>query len=139
MAHSKRSRRQFLQLIGAAALLPLSLSGCDLLKGIVSPPTYPIQIQEIHVTLKEWEITPSSLQAKAGKVRFIVHNTGKMEHGFEVEGFIQGVKFEEEIEPFAAGQTKVLEVELAPGDYEVYCQVPGHKELGMKGKLVVKE
>lgn len=37
------------------------------------------------------------------------------------------------------GGQKILEfVPLAAGEYEFYCTVPGHKEAGMKGVLIVK-
>lgn len=115
-------------LIGVALLL----SGCDLLKG--GQPPYGPTVQEISVMLKDGQIIPSRITIKAGKVRFVVRNDGTMDHGFEVEG--QGI--EEDIDPFSPGRTRTLELELSPGTYEIYCQVPGHKELGMKGELLVK-
>ena len=30
------------------------------------------------------------------------------------------------------------EVELKPGTYHFYCTVPGHREAGMEGTLIVK-
>jgi uncharacterized cupredoxin-like copper-binding protein len=93
----------------------------------------------VEVTLTEWQILPVQIAVKAGRARFVVHNAGTTVHGFEIEGMIDGRKFEEEIEPFPAGQTRTLEVELAPGRYEIYCQVPGHRELGMEGELIVEE
>lgn len=129
-------RRQFLRLAGLAGAV-LVVNGCDLFKG--SGPYQPSETQEIRVILKEWEIIPKKMLAKAGRVRFVVRNDGSMDHGFEIEGEIAGEKFEEEIEPFEAGRTKTLELDLAAGDYEVYCQVPGHKELGMVGELNVRE
>ncbi len=128
-------RRQFLRLAGLAGAV-LVVNGCDLFKG---GPYQPSEIQEIRVILKEWEIVPKRILAKAGRVRFTVRNDGSMAHGFEIEGEIAGEHFEEEIEPFEAGKTKTLELDLAAGDYEVYCQVPGHKELGMVGELSVRE
>ena len=119
------------RLFSVLAALALVLSGCDLFKG---QPPYAPAVQEITVVLKEWQLIPARLTIKAGKVRFVVKNQGTMDHGFEVEG--QGI--EEEIDPFPAGRTQTLELELAPGTYEVYCQVPGHEELGMKGELIVK-
>jgi uncharacterized cupredoxin-like copper-binding protein len=29
-------------------------------------------------------------------------------------------------------------INAAPGEYEYYCAVPGHKQAGMVGKLIVK-
>ncbi len=116
--------KSLLSLLAGAALV---LSGCDLFQ---PAPT----VQEISVVLRDFQIVPARMTIKAGTVRFVVKNQGTIAHGFEIDG--QGL--EEEIEPFAPGRTQTLELELTPGTYEVYCQVPGHKELGMTGELVVK-
>lgn len=118
-------------LFSVLAALAVVLSGCDLFKG---QQPYGPTVQEISVVLKNGQIIPAHMTIKAGKVRFVVRNQGTIDHGFEVEG--QGI--EEEIDPFPPGRTQTLELELTPGTYEVYCQVPGHKELGMKGELVIK-
>jgi uncharacterized cupredoxin-like copper-binding protein len=129
------TRRWFVQIIGMLGATFL-LSGCDLFKEAVPSPGSS-SVQEVQVTLKEWQIIPATISLKAGEVRFIVTNAGTMSHGFEVEG--QDVKFDEEINPFPAGQSRTLEVELPPGHYEVYCQVPGHKDLGMKAELTAEK
>lgn len=132
------TRRRFVQIIGMLGATYL-LSGCDLLKGFApssAPPTQPAQ--EVEVTLKEGQILPASITVKAGKVRFVVQNAGTMTHGFELESQMPSVKFDEAIDPFPAGQTRTLEVELTPGQYQYYCQVSGHKDLGMKGSLLVQ-
>ena len=36
------------------------------------------------------------------------------------------------------GDSKTLTVNLPPGEYTFDCTVPGHKEAGMVGKLIVK-
>ena len=37
------------------------------------------------------------------------------------------------------GQSGVLTASfLEPGTYEMYCPIDGHKELGMKGEVVLK-
>ena len=38
----------------------------------------------------------------------------------------------------ASGQSKTITVNLPPGEYAFDCAVPGHKEAGMVGKLIVK-
>jgi uncharacterized cupredoxin-like copper-binding protein len=37
----------------------------------------------------------------------------------------------------AAGKTAKLKVKLAKGTYELYCSVPGHKQLGMDTHITV--
>ena len=38
----------------------------------------------------------------------------------------------------ASGESKTITVNLPPGEYAFDCAVPGHKEAGMVGKLIVK-
>lgn len=40
----------------------------------------------------------------------------------------------------AAGETKTLTFNSgAAGEYEFYCSIPGHREAGMVGKLIVED
>jgi uncharacterized cupredoxin-like copper-binding protein len=71
----------------------------------------------------------------AGTVTFEVANDGTMEHSFEIEG--QGVEeeLEENLQP---GESGSLTVELAPGEYRVYCPVGDHAARGMELTLTVE-
>jgi uncharacterized cupredoxin-like copper-binding protein len=54
-------------------------------------------------------------------------------HALEVESD----DLEEETDDIAPGGSDELTVELAAGEYELYCPVGNHKEQGMAGRLVV--
>ena len=75
---------------------------------------------------------PDSLPA--GPTTFTVTNDGTIEHSFEIEG--QGIEqqLEHHLKP---GESMDLQVDLAPGTYEVYCPVDGHKEQGMERDVTV--
>jgi uncharacterized cupredoxin-like copper-binding protein len=87
------------------------------------------------VGLTEYEIAmPTSLSA--GSQTFRVTNNGTTEHNFEVEG--QGI--EEEFETnLSPGETQTMQLDLAPGTYEVYCPVGNHREQGMEIQLTVTQ
>jgi uncharacterized cupredoxin-like copper-binding protein len=87
----------------------------------------------VAVSLSEFAIDmPDSLPA--GPTTFEVTNDGTIEHSFEIEG--QGI--EEELEHhLQPGETLTLQVDLAPGTYEVYCPVGNHREQGMERDLTV--
>lgn len=69
-----------------------------------------------------------------GTYTFRVTNDSDIVHALEVEG--HGV--EAATGDIAAGQTATLEVELpAAGEYDLYCPVGNHKQLGMDGSVVV--
>jgi uncharacterized cupredoxin-like copper-binding protein len=87
------------------------------------------------VGLTEYQIEmPTSLSA--GAQVFRVTNNGASEHNFEVEG--QGIEeqFESNLSP---GETRTIQLDLAPGTYEVYCPVGNHREQGMEMQLTVTQ
>jgi len=73
----------------------------------------------------------------AGTYTFIVTNpTGGTEHHFEIEGNDQEWALPA---PVAPGESATLTVELAPGEYQVYCPVSDHQHIGMALTLTVTE
>ncbi|MCW3026966.1 MAG: hypothetical protein JWN81_177 [Solirubrobacterales bacterium] len=77
----------------------------------------------------------STLSAKAGKVTINYTNQASLEHNLTVEsssGSVVGAT------PTFQGGSKTLTVSLTPGTYKFYCSVPGHRQAGMEGTLVVK-
>lgn len=77
----------------------------------------------------------TELSSKPGKVTIDLNNPSSLEHDVAIES-----ESGEEIaasETVAKGKTSVT-AELAPGTYTFFCTVPGHREAGMEGKLVVK-
>lgn len=89
--------------------------------------------RKVEVTLTEHKINmPKSLTS--GKTAFVVTNSGKDKHNFEIEG--QGIekKFMMGLGP---NDTKTLHVDLKPGNYKVFCPVGDHAE-EMKMDIVVK-
>ncbi|HEY5597143.1 MAG TPA: hypothetical protein VIL47_07740 [Candidatus Bipolaricaulota bacterium] len=85
----------------------------------------------VHVSLFEWGIAPSVLEVPAGAVTFVVQNDGDVAHALHIGG--AGVSAQTEV--FSSGQTRALQVDLAPGQYTLWCPVPGHRGLGMESPL----
>jgi plastocyanin len=76
----------------------------------------------------------TKLSSKPGKVTIDFTNPSALEHDVAIEENGKEIAGSELI---AEGKTSVS-AELAPGTYTFYCTVPGHREAGMEGKLVVK-
>jgi plastocyanin len=79
--------------------------------------------------------TTTSLTAKAGNVTIDFKNMSPLAHNVTVEsaaGAAVGAT-----ETFQSG-SKTLKLNLKPGTYKFYCSVPGHRQGGMEGTLVVK-
>ena len=95
---------------------------------------------------REWEINVSASQAKAGDVTFTIKNEGTIGHEFLIvktdiapgkipidgDHFSEdGIEVIDEIGEFAIGTTETLTVKLAPGKYQLVCNLPTHYGLGM--------
>jgi plastocyanin len=79
--------------------------------------------------------TSDEASAKAGKVTVNFTNTSPVPHDVRIES-----SGGEEV-----GGTEVISessesatVELKPGEYTYFCSIPGHRQAGMEGTLMVK-
>ncbi len=90
--------------------------------------------QKVTVVAKEFSYTPSKITVKAGQpVQLVLENQGVIEHDFVVDRF--------RVKTAAIQPGKTGTVTFTPnarGTFEFYCSIPGHKEAGMKGTLVVQ-
>jgi uncharacterized cupredoxin-like copper-binding protein len=87
----------------------------------------------VDVRLTEYAIEmPHTLAA--GPTTFTVHNEGRKNHSFKVEGPGLTELLEKSVSPGATGQ---LRVTLQPGEYKVYCPIGSHSVKGMTTTLVV--
>jgi plastocyanin len=77
--------------------------------------------------------TVKTLHAKHGKVTLKMSNPSSLPHAIAVEG--HGV--DKDGKQVGRGGTSTVTVSLKKGTYTFYCPVPGHRALGMKGKLIV--
>ena len=80
------------------------------------------------------EFDTTSLEAKAGKVTIDFTNPSALEHNVVIE---QNGKELAGFEPITQGEESET-ADLKPGTYTFFCAVPGHREAGMEGTLVVK-
>jgi uncharacterized cupredoxin-like copper-binding protein len=90
--------------------------------------------RRVDVTMTEYKFDmPTEL--KAGKTAFVVKNAGKKKHNFAIKGGGIDQKFPNNLTP---GETRVLNVTLEKGTYEVTCPVDFHPQRGMKATITVK-
>jgi uncharacterized cupredoxin-like copper-binding protein len=90
-----------------------------------------IEVQETEFSLDPAEVTLD----RPGTYLFRASNSGEVEHALEIEG--EGI--EEETEDIPPGESTLLEVNLDPGTYKLYCPVGDHEERGMVGTITVEE
>ena len=90
--------------------------------------------QTVQVSEKEFKITLPSTTLKPGSYTFDLSNDGKIPHDLTIQG--PGVS-KAHTPVINGGQHATLKVKLSAGEYDFYCSVPGHKQLGMDVKVKV--
>jgi uncharacterized cupredoxin-like copper-binding protein len=110
---------------------------------------------QVTITMKEFVFEPNSITVEAGKpVEFTLMNNGAVEHDFVIEVIpvidvsssgsgehhMSGDHSKFDLHTSTpAGETSTLTfTPTEPGTYQIICSVPGHKEAGMTGELIVK-
>jgi uncharacterized cupredoxin-like copper-binding protein len=90
----------------------------------------------VDLTASDFKFDPSEPTVKSGNVTFNLKNDGQVAHSLEIEDVNgQDKELEGTVSP---GSNGTLAVNLAPGKYEFYCPVDGHKQMGMTGEITVK-
>ena len=89
--------------------------------------------RDIDIGLSEWKLQPSRTTVPAGQLRFVAENTGRTQHRLRVAG--QGIDVRTgNLDP---GDSYSIQVDLPPGEYTLYCPIPGHQQQGMEMSLTV--
>jgi len=81
------------------------------------------------VTLADFSIEPADLTLD-GPGTLTLENTGAVAHNLVVDGVASDM-----IDPGGTGELDLSG--LAPGTYDMWCDVPGHKAAGMSGTLTI--
>jgi plastocyanin len=121
----------------ACALALLALAGC----GGDNPTT--IQGRTLHVRLDEYRIMPQDVRVKAGRLRVVATNVGRLTHNLKI---VRQDEQDLEAPPQELGGTRTAQPgestsytfeDLKPGEYRMVCSIANHDDLGQYGKLVV--
>jgi len=138
-----------------AGCLALSL-GAVLLSACASSPA----ALELGLPATDFRFEPASMEVMAGQqVTVTMDNQGTLEHDFVIQEIpVEKTAAESGVGATASHTMDEMEIEPAvhmgampglsssvtfvptkPGTYEYFCAVPGHKEAGMVGTLIVQE
>lgn len=88
---------------------------------------------DVTVTAYDIGFRQKQLSARAGRVRIAYVDEGQLAHTLVIDG---QPKFRR-LEVAGKGDRAQGTANLAPGSYVFYCDVPGHRQAGMEGRLVV--
>jgi uncharacterized cupredoxin-like copper-binding protein len=106
----------------------------------------------VKVAVKEFSLKPAVNEVSAGKVTFVVRNTGRVDHQLVVLRTKRSAKklylattgdvFEigriGKTTPIDAGRTKTLTLALEQGHYSLLCNLPGHYKAGQFADFTVR-
>lgn len=98
-----------------------------------TPPVATSTVREFMVVGKNFSLSPGNLEVNKGdRVRITLQNQGGT-HDWVIDEFNARTKV------LSNGQTETIEfVADKIGTFEYYCSVGTHRQMGMKGTLVVK-
>jgi len=86
----------------------------------------------IDVDLSDFALDPSMPEVPAGRVEIRLTNSGSSVHNLSIPQL--GLR-SADVQP---GASDTLDLgEVAAGDYDMLCEIPGHADAGMKGMLMV--
>ena len=87
------------------------------------------------VSMSEFKFTPGTIEVKSGITLFLV-NEGSAPHDMVVTDASGAIKAKSSL--VQPGNSTTFAIDNLPaGSYRVYCDVPGHKDAGMTGRLTV--
>jgi plastocyanin len=87
----------------------------------------------VAIEMQDIKFRPTEITIPANTaVTVDLANTGAAIHNFNVDDLdVHSGDYE-------AGEEGSVTITAAPGEYEFHCSIPGHKEAGMVGKLIVR-
>ncbi len=126
---------KFSRLVLLTVVLAVALAACGGGGGGTTPPA---SGKTVNVEASEFAFNPNAFSGTVGqKITFKITNKGTVDHNFVIlnaDGTQELAKTEVKV-----GASGTLDfTPTAAGEYKVDCNLPGHKEAGMEGKLIVK-
>jgi uncharacterized cupredoxin-like copper-binding protein len=130
--------KKFLPSLAAAGIVAVAASGSALAAHMPATMTSSAAaggtVLNVTALASGLKFSTGALKAKAGKITIKLTNRSLLPHDLVVE---TGETILAKTPLLAKGKTGSLTVTLKKGTYDFVCDVPGHEDAGMKGKLVV--
>ncbi|MEA2228268.1 MAG: hypothetical protein QOF04_1898 [Solirubrobacteraceae bacterium] len=129
------SRRATLLVLAVASAAALTGCGRD-------APYVPADGGTVSLRLDEYRVLPQRVTVRAGRVRIVGRNEGRLTHNVAVVQFERPLGDAQERQyartPTAhPGQRVETSVRLRPGKYRLICSIANHDNLGQYGELKV--
>jgi plastocyanin len=112
-----------------AILIALPLSACG-----GGSSSGPLAGADVTVHAKDTlRFDKSEYTAKAGTIKIGYVNDGSLTHTLVIDGHPEFNK----LQVSSSQKSQIGTVQLPPGTYQIYCDIPGHRAAGMQADLVV--
>lgn len=126
---------------GAVLAVLVALSACSSGGGRTSPTTAGRSAgatttegtNQITVVAEDITFPTKRFSARAGAVTVVYRNDGQVHHTLVMAGVANWKR----LQVARNGDTDAETIDLSPGTYTLYCDVPGHRQAGMEATLVV--
>lgn len=86
----------------------------------------------------DFSFEPDELTLDAGTYRFVYRNEGQIPHQLAIAHHGEGHHHVADTGQVPGGETASFVVDLERGAYEMMCDLDGHYEAGMHGRIVVQ-
>jgi plastocyanin len=131
--------RRRLTLVALACAAAMVLGGCG-----SDTPYVPASGGTVSVRLDEYRVLPQRITVRAGTVRIVGRNAGRLTHNVAVVQFHRPLGDRQDERHYARtptahpGQRVETTVRLRPGRYRLVCTIANHDNLGQYGELKVQ-
>ncbi len=119
-------------LVPVAVCLLAACGGDDGDGGSAAPPDLGDTDSSVEVLAEDISFPEDVYEVDAGRVGFVYENVGNIRHTLVIEG-VDGL----DLTVDRKGDVDAGAVDLEPGTYVLFCDVPGHRAAGMVADLVV--
>jgi plastocyanin len=124
-------RKPRLTLLSVAIAATLALSAC----GDDGEPFDATSLTGTPVSMTEMEFAPDQLTVNAGEeVEIALVNDGSVKHNLSIDE----VDVDKDLSA-NDGESVTFTAPDSPGEYKIYCAIPGHESAGMTATLIVEE
>jgi plastocyanin len=121
-------------LVSTALVLGAPLAGCGDDGGTASGASSTSAGRDrVEVVAHDIGFGADRYQATAGTLEVSYRNDGAIPHSLRIDG-VDSFR----LEVASKGDEDQASVELEPGTYTIYCDIPGHRQAGMEATLEVR-
>ena len=127
--------KRLLLTVGTALLITACGTGSDDTGDTGGSPSAAVSGDAVALVVRDMTIDPGDVTAPAGEIALAVTNEGPTPHNVRIRNADGDVLFG--TRDLRRDESETATGTLEPGDYTMFCSLPGHESLGVVGTLTV--